>query len=70
MVVQVLTPTISNGQLLIGSSSGFALSTISGGTAIDITNGANSMQVTNTGVTAFTVSGGQSQITRTIVQDQ
>ncbi len=58
------TSTISNGQLLIGSSSGFALSTISGGTAIDITNGANSIQVINTGVTAFTVSGGQSQITR------
>jgi hypothetical protein len=35
-----------------------------GGTAIGITNGANSIQVINEGVTAFTVSSGQSQITK------
>ena len=50
------TSTISNGQLLIGSSSGFALATISAGDGVSITNGNNSIQVANTGVRSLAVS--------------
>ena len=47
------TSSLSNGQLLIGSSTGFATSTLSSSTGISITNGASSITINNTGVTAF-----------------
>jgi len=47
------TSTLSNGQLLIGSSSGFAKGTLGSTTGISITNGANSITINNTGVTSF-----------------
>ena len=47
------TSTLSDGQLLIGSASGFAKATLSSSTGISITNGANSITVNNTGVTSF-----------------
>ena len=51
------TASISNGQLLIGSSSGYALSTLTQGNGISITNGANSITITNSGVRSFAVAG-------------
>ena len=51
------TSSISNGQLLIGSSSGYALSTLTAGSGIGIANGANSITITNDGVRTFAVSG-------------
>ena len=54
------TSTISNGQLLIGSSSGFSLATISAGNGISVSNGANSISISNTGVRSLSVSGGSS----------
>ena len=54
------TSSISNGQLLIGSSSGFALANISAGNGISVTNGSNSIQIANTGVRSLAVSGGSS----------
>ena len=54
------TSSISNGQLLIGSSSGFALATISAGNGIDVSNGANSVTISNTGVRSLAISGGSS----------
>ena len=51
------TASISNGQLLIGSSSGYALSTLTAGSGIGISNGANSITITNDGVRTFAVSG-------------
>ena len=56
------TSTISNGQLLIGSSSGFALATISEGTGVSVTNGTNTIQIANTGVTSLAVSNQGSSI--------
>jgi len=56
------TSTISNGQLLIGSSSGFSLSTISAGSGISVTNGANSIEIANTGVRSLAVSNQGSSI--------
>ena len=47
------TSTLSNGQLLIGSSTGFAKATLGSSTGISITNGANSITINNTGVTSF-----------------
>ena len=47
------TSTLSDGQLLIGSASGFAKATIGSSTGISITNGANTITVNNTGVTSF-----------------
>ena len=47
------TSSLSNGQLLIGSSTGFATSTLSSSTGISITNGASSITINNTGVTEF-----------------
>jgi len=47
------TSTLSNGQLLIGSASGFAKSTITQGSGISISNGANSITIANSGVTSF-----------------
>jgi hypothetical protein len=43
----------TNGQLLIGNGTGYALNTLTAGTAIGITNGAGSITVTNTGVTSL-----------------
>ena len=54
------TSSISNGQLLIGSSSGFALANISAGNGISVTNGSNSIQIANTGVRSLAISGGSS----------
>ncbi len=51
------TSTLSNGQLLIGSSSGFAKATITEGSGISVTNAANSITIGNTGVRSFAVSG-------------
>ena len=51
------TSTLANGQLLIGSTSGFAKATLTQGTGITITNGANSITVANAGVTGFALSG-------------
>ena len=47
------TSTLTNGQLLIGSASGFAKATIGSSTGISITNGANTISIGNTGVTSF-----------------
>ena len=47
------TSTLSNGQLLIGSASGFAKATLGNSTGISITNGSNSITINNTGVTSF-----------------
>ena len=47
------TSTLSNGQLLIGSASGFAKATITQSTGIGVSNGANSITISNTGVTSF-----------------
>ena len=47
------TSSLSNGQLLIGSASGFAKATLSSSTGISITNGASSITIKNTGVTSF-----------------
>ena len=47
------TSSLSNGQLLIGSSSGFAKATLGSSTGISITNGSNSITINNTGVTSF-----------------
>ena len=54
------TSSISNGQLLIGSSSGFSLANISAGNGISVSNGANSISISNTGVRSLSVSGGSS----------
>ena len=56
------TSSISNGQLLIGSSSGFALATISAGNGISVSNGTNSIQIANTGVRSLAVSNQGSSI--------
>ena len=47
------TSTLTNGQLLIGSASGFAKATITQSTGIGVSNGANSITISNTGVTSF-----------------
>ena len=61
------TSTLSNGQLLIGSSTGFAKATLGSSTGISITNGANSITINNTGVTSFANPGGfyQGSVTST-----
>ena len=56
------TSSISNGQLLIGSSSGFALSTVTAGNGISVTNAANSITIANTGVRSLAVSNSGSSI--------
>ena len=56
------TSSLSNGQLLIASSSGFSLNTLTGGTAIGISNGANTITITNNGVTSLAVSNQGSSI--------
>jgi hypothetical protein len=48
----------TNGQLLIGNGSGYALNTLTAGTAIGITNGSGSITVTNTGVTSLIAGSG------------
>ena len=47
-------------RLLIGSSSGFALSTITAGNGISVSNGSNSISIANTGVRSLAISGGSS----------
>jgi len=42
-----LTSTPTNGQLLIGNGSGFALSTLTAGSGITVTNSAGSITITN-----------------------
>ena len=61
------TSSLSNGQLLIGSSSGVAKATLGSSTGISITNGANSITINNTGVTSFANPGGfyQGSVTST-----
>lgn len=51
-----ITSTPTDGQLLIGSTSGggYALGTLTAGTAISVTNGAGSITIANTGVTSLT----------------
>ena len=56
------TSSISNGQLLIGSSSGFALSTVTAGNGISVTNAANSITIANTGVRSLAVSNSGTSI--------
>jgi hypothetical protein len=57
-----LTSTPTDGQLLIGSTSGagYSLATLTAGTAIGITNGAGSITINNNGVTNLTASTGVS----------
>ena len=56
------TSSISNGQLLIGSSSGFALANITAGNGVSVTNGTNSIQIANTGVRSLAVTNQGSSI--------
>ncbi len=44
-----LTGTPTNGQLLIGNGSGYALATITAGSGISVTNGAGSITIAATG---------------------
>jgi len=55
-----LTSTPTDGQLLIGSTSGagYSLATLTAGTAIGITNGAGAITINNNGVTSLTASTG------------
>jgi hypothetical protein len=55
------TTTPSNGQLLIGNGSGYAVAALTQGAGITITNGAGSITVANAGVT--TLAGTSNQIT-------
>ena len=48
-----LTGPTSNGQLLIGSGSSYALSTLTASTGISITNAAGSITISNTGVVSL-----------------
>jgi hypothetical protein len=48
-----LTTTPTNGQLLIGNGTAYALAALTQGTAITITNGSGSITIDNAGVTAF-----------------
>ena len=50
--------TLSNGQLLIGGSSGFSKATLSSSTGISITNGNGTITINNTGVQSFAVGTG------------
>jgi len=72
LIAPASTPT--NGQLLIGNGSGFALSTLTAGTGISITNGAGSITLsstsllsgnTSTTITALGVNAGDSVTTGT-----
>jgi len=56
------TSSLSNGQLLIGSSSGFAKATLTQGSGITITNAANSITIANSGVRSLAVSNSGSSI--------
>ena len=47
-----LTSTPTNGQILIGNGTGYALSTITGSTGLNVSNGAGAITLTNTGVTS------------------
>ena len=56
------TSSVSNGQLLIASSSGFSLNTITQGSGITVTNGSNSITIANSGVRSLAVSNQGSSI--------
>lgn len=56
-----LNTTPTNGQLLIGNGSGYALNTLGAGAGISVTNGAGTATVANTGV--LSVSGGTTGLT-------
>lgn len=49
----------TNGQLLIGNGSGFALAALTQGTGITITNGAGTISIANAGVTSLTGTANQ-----------
>ena len=56
--ITISLPSASNGQLLIGNGSGFALSTLTAGTGVSITNSAGSITIstgTTTGLPTVTV---------------
>lgn len=54
----------TNGQLLIGNGSGYALSTITAGSNVSVTNGAGTITISATGtVTSVAVSGGTTGLT-------
>lgn len=69
-----LTTTPANGQLLIGNSTNYTLSTLTAGTGISVTNAAGSITLANTGVVSvglalpsiFTVSGSPVTTTGTL----
>ena len=64
-----LSTTPSNGQLLIGNGTGYALNTLGYGVGISVTNGAGTITVANTGVlsniagTGIAVSGATGDVT-------
>ena len=47
----------TNGQLLIGNGSGYAIHTLSTGNGISVTNGAGTITLANTGVLSFSAGG-------------
>lgn len=51
-----LTSTPTNGQLLIGNGSGYALSTLTAGTGVTITNNAGSITLSSAGLPVVTIS--------------
>ena len=52
--------SLSNGQLLIGGSSGFSKATLGSSTGISITNGNGTITINNTGVQSLAVGSGWS----------
>jgi hypothetical protein len=56
-----LTSTPTNGQLLIGNGSGFALSTLTAGTGMTITNNAGSITLASAGLPTMNIVSGTTQ---------
>jgi hypothetical protein len=54
-----VTGVPTNGQLLIGNSTGYTVAELTAGTAISVTNAAGSITIANTGVTALTGTANQ-----------
>ena len=50
------TSAATNGQLLIGNSTGLTLAALTAGTGIGVSNGAGSITISNSGVTSFSAS--------------
>lgn len=48
-----VTSTPTNGQMLIGNGTGYALSVLSAGSGVGISNGSGTISITNSGVTAL-----------------